>query len=82
MVTDSAVVMKKVAQASVSLEILTLDETWMVCVAHILNNVMNSANSSCNYNACLGVVCSDFRAMKRIVEDANRSGWSKCLPDG
>ncbi len=32
---------------------------------------MKSIIATCNRGACLGVVCADFIAMKRLVEDAN-----------
>ncbi len=40
MVTDSAAVMARVANASVSHELHSPDERWMGCYSHFLNNVM------------------------------------------
>ena len=79
MVTDGAAVMARVANASVSRDIHTPDETWMRCLAHLLNNTMKTVLlSHCKCNT-LQVVAQDFRGMKRIIEDANRSGWNPLL---
>ena len=41
MVTDSAAAMPKLAGASISRDLHCPDETWMGCLAHMLNNTMN-----------------------------------------
>ena len=81
-VTGSAAVMARVANASVSREIHALDENRMRCMAHILNNSMKTVMSQCKKAATLSVVAEDFRAMKKIIEDANRAGWNYLLPNG
>ena len=66
---DGDAVMTKVANESVSRELLTPDETWMNCMAHLLNNTMKSVlHHHCGSNE-LQVVVDDFRSMKRIIED-------------
>ena len=81
-VTDDAAVMARVANASVSTEIHAPNETWMSCTAHGLNNIMKSVMFvNCN-GATLEVAVQDFWAMKKIIEDGNRSGWNHLLPYG
>ena len=58
MVTDSAALVAKIAHASESLELHTPDETWMSCLAHFLNNAINSAIASSNHDAYLCRVCA------------------------
>ena len=82
MITDSAAVMARVANASVSLEIHDPDERWMGCLAQFLNNVMKLAISICRSDAVLTTVAKDLRSVKKIAEDANRSEWNHLLPDG
>ena len=73
MITDGAAVMEKFANASVSRDLHDPDETWMRFIAHLLNNTMKSVLSKCCSDN-LHVVAPDFRAMSRILEDANRTG--------
>ena len=82
MVNDRAAVMAKVAHASVSAELHAPDESWLGCMVHFLNNVMKHTIAGCGRDSILQVVSSDFKSMKRIVEDANRGGWNQYLPDG
>ncbi len=82
MVTDGAAVMAWVANASVSHDIHVPDESWMSCMAHCSNNAMKSVIATYCEGTILQIVVQDFRSMKRIIEDANRSGWNHLLPDG
>ncbi len=82
MVTDSAAVIERVANASVSADLHSPDETWMGCMAHFSNNVMNHSIPTCNRDSTLRIVAADFSSMKRIVENANRNGCNQYLPDG
>ena len=82
MVTDSAAVMAKVAGASVSRDLHCPDETWMSCLAHMLNNTMKFVIANRWTNEVLGIVLPDFRFMKKIIEDSNRAGWNHLLPEG
>ena len=81
-VTDGAAVMARVANASVSREIQASDENCMRCMAHFLNNSMKTVMSQCKKVATPSVVAEDFRAMKKIIEDAHRAGWNHLLPNG
>ncbi len=67
--------MARVENASVSREIHTPDETWMSCFVHILNNTMKTVLTSRCQSSVLQVV-------KRIIEDADRSGWNHLLRSG
>ena len=81
MATDGSAVMATVPNASFSRDLHTPDETWMNFLAHSLNNTMKSfLQHHCVSNE-LQVVVDDFRSMKRIIEDANRSDWKHSLPD-
>ena len=81
-VTDRAAVIARVANASVSEDIHKTDETWMSCIAHTLNNAMKSVLSTNCQGPVLKVVLLDFRAMKTVTEDSNRTGWNHLLPPG
>ena len=48
MVTDGAAVVARVTNSSVSPDLHVPDETWMRCMAHLLNNAMNKAMTSCS----------------------------------
>ena len=80
MVTDGAAVMARVANASASKDIHKPDETWMSCIAYALNNAMKSVLSTNCQGPVMEVVLQDFRAMKKVIEDSNRTGWSHLLP--
>ncbi len=82
MVTDSAAVMTKVANASFSTDTHSPDETWIECMVHFLKNTKNHCIAAGNRDGVLQFVVSYFRAMKEIAEDANRGGWNQYLPDG
>ena len=82
MVTDSAAIITKVAGASVSRDLHCPDETWMGCLAHMLNNTMKFVIANRCTNDVLGIVLQDFRSMKKIIEDSNRAGWNHLLPEG
>ncbi len=82
MVMDGAAVMARVANSSVSREIQETDETWMSCLAHFLNNTMKSVLANTKGSSVLQVVVQDFRSIKRIIEDANRSGWDHSSSEG
>ena len=79
MVTDGSADKAKLANASVSIDLHATDQTWMKFIAHLLNNTMKSVFSSKCRSNILQVVALDFRAMKKIVEDANRTGWNHYL---
>ena len=82
MITDSTEVMAKVAHKTVSSHIHTPDETWLGCLVHYMHNTMKHCIASCTRDSILQNVASDFRAMNKLAEDANRGGWHQCLPDG
>lgn len=74
--------MARMTGSSVSTNVCALDERWIRCYVHILNNAMKAAMGQCNNHAVLKNVSEDFRAVKRVVEDANWAQWGKKLPDG
>ncbi len=82
MVTDGAAVMARVANASVSREIQEPDETWMSCMADTLNSTMRTVLATQCETSTLQVVVNDFRSMKGIIEDANRTDWNHNLRSG
>ncbi len=80
--TDSAAVMARVADASVSKDLDFPDETWMGCLAHLMNNVVKSVIANYCTSEILLVALNDFRSMKRIIEDSTRSERNILLPNG
>ena len=82
MVTDGTAAMGRVANASISRELHNPDETWMRCIAHVLNNAIKSVMTLCSKDDVLLTVLQDFNSLKRIIEDANRAEWNHLLPDG
>lgn len=71
-VTDRAAVKVCVAGSSVSLRLAILDENWMHCLVHVLNNFMKAAIDACKSDDVLIRVSLDSKAMKRVVEDSKR----------
>ena len=47
MVSDGAAVMARVGNASVITDLHVPDETWVRCMAHLLNNAMKKAMTYC-----------------------------------
>ncbi len=78
-VTDSVAVMAKVASAFVSTNSHIPDETWLGCLTHFFNNPMKHTIASCMRESTLQVLVADFKAMKRILKDADRTGWNQYL---
>ena len=72
-VTDDAAVMARIAFASVSREIHELDEKWLSCIAHGLNNAIKSVMSTNSNGLILEEVAQDFRSIKELIEDGSRS---------
>lgn len=76
MVNVGARVKTRVANASM---LRKTDETWMRFTARFLNNRMKAVILRCERIGSLSVITEDFCAMKKIIEDANRSGWNYLL---
>ena len=74
--------MEKVAGASVLREIHVPDETWMSCIVHFLNNMTKNFITNHCRTEILQFVFLAFRSMKKMIEDANRTGWNHLLPEG
>jgi len=81
-VTDGAAVMACVAGSSVSRNIAPLDQTWMRCFVHVLNNVMKDTMENCVTDEILVKISQDFKAMKRIVTHSKKNGWNSMMPAG
>ncbi len=81
-VTDGAAAMARMANSSVSLRIAPRDQKWMRCYVHVLQKSMQSVFESCSDDPLLNKISSDFKFVKRIVEDSKRFGWNKDLPSG
>jgi len=82
LVTDGAAVMAKMSGSSSSRNIAIPDEGWMRCYVHVLHNCMKAVMKSCQNDELLLNIHDDFIAMKRIVENAKKSGWNCKLPVG
>ncbi len=50
-------------------------------MAHFLKNRMKRFINACDLGSILQFVATDFRAMKKIAEDANHERWNQSLPD-
>ena len=81
-VTDGAASMARMANSSVSLRVAPRDQKWMRCYVHVLQKCMQSVFENCSDDPLLSKVSSDFKFVKRIVEDSKRFGWNKDLPSG
>ena len=74
LVTDSAAVMARVAGSLVSRQIAAPDHRWMRCFVYVLNNCMKATIEACKLDSIMDKIVTDFKSMKRIVEDSKRQG--------
>jgi len=81
-VTDGAAVMANVGGSSVSLRLARRDQRWMRCFAHVLSKVMEKAMLNCKNDPVLIKIHTDFKMMKRVVENSKRVPWNHMLPNG
>ena len=77
MAKGSAAVMARVANASVSADLHSIDETLMGCLANFLNKVIKHTIYTCNRHSTHQISAFDFRSLKKIFEDANKNGWNQ-----
>ena len=82
MFPDGAAVMARFANASISRELHNLDETWLRCIARLLNNAMKYIMMLCSKDDVLLTVLHDFNSLKRIIKGVNRAKWNHLQPDG
>ena len=69
-VMDRAAAMEFVANASVPRDLCPLDETWMNCLAHFLDNFTKSVLATYSQGRKIQVVVQDFNTLKKVIEDA------------
>ncbi len=81
-VTDGASVMVWMAGSSVSGNIAALNEKWMGCLVHVLNNAMKSSIQVCARHASLFRVNDDLMSLRKILEGSKRAEWNNYFTDG
>lgn len=80
LVTDAAAIVEGVVNASVWKETHNLDEIWMGCTAHSLNNVMKSMILFNCHGLILEIVFRDFSAMKKVSKMLIGGEGTTCFP--
>ncbi len=81
-VAHCAAVIAKMAGSSISRNRNILEHRWMLCLVHTLNNALKATFQQCKNHSELHRVCTEFKNVKRIVEDAKRAEWNNYLPPG
>ncbi len=80
--TDCAAVMTKMTGSLISKNRNTLEHRWIRCHVHTPNYALKATFHQFKNDPELHRVCSDFKNLKRIMEDDQRPEWNNCLPPG